>query len=175
VSKQPQNQPKLERWIVIVGAVALLFGLVFLAALVILSIFGLNVPEEGKFSLNALLALTLGIGGGFLAGGTQEVRNVIAGGIPFIPNDPLRFSLCGSGALFLIILLAAMQLNPPMSKHPLASRRKVLSQSLSVIQLVNLNYRLTIGLEIGRLAMNYGLRFARIAIFQRRAGWHMSK
>jgi hypothetical protein len=146
VSKQPQSQPKLDRWIVIVGAVALLFGLVFLAVLVILSIFGLSVPEEGKFSLNALLALTLGIGGGFLAGGTQEVRNVIAGRIPFIPNDPLRFSLCGSGALFLIILLVAMQLNSPISKHapslPEESAQPVTIRDSTGKPELSLNYRI---------------------------------
>ena len=99
-----ESQTRLESWMVKIGAAALISGIVFFAAVVILSMFGFVVPDQGKYPLDVLVALLIGTGGGFLPGGSHDVRNAITGKIPipFLANaDPTTFSLCSSAALVL--------------------------------------------------------------------------
>lgn len=55
-----ESQTRLASWMVKIGAAALISGMVFFAAVVILSMFGFVVPDQGKYPLDVLVALLIG-------------------------------------------------------------------------------------------------------------------
>lgn len=70
--------------------------------LVTLSIFGLTIPEDGRFPFVCVLSLCSAfsfvfIGGRAAANGTLQ--------IPFSKNKPVAFSLYGGFSVFVVVML----------------------------------------------------------------------
>lgn len=82
--------------------------LVFLMALVIMSMDGNPPPESIKYIVITIIALGLSFSTAFLGG-----RAAIKGSIPFIPEGkPAEFSMVGGVAVFLIVFIAASKIYP---------------------------------------------------------------
>ena len=88
-------------WMPKAGFVAGILILLFLFAIVGLAIVNYPVPQGGKWALTAALALGISLAGSFI-GGTATGAGILR--IPGL-DTPLRFSLAGGPAIFVIALL----------------------------------------------------------------------
>jgi hypothetical protein len=118
----PKSQPNpaqddsqfAKPWILVVGCVCLASTLVFIMFLIILSTQGQPIPREDRYLFYTLIALSLALSFAFL-GGYANAK----GSIPFpLGNiEPLKFSLGGGVAAF-IIVLALFSLLFPVNVPP---------------------------------------------------------
>jgi fido (protein-threonine AMPylation protein) len=94
-------------WVAKVGMVFAAVALLFFMALVLLSIRGLIVPDNARYLLVIVLALSTASSFGFI-GGNASARGVIP--IPFVSERPLTVTLSGAIAVFFIVLIVAYRL-----------------------------------------------------------------
>lgn len=93
MSNPPPKDP-LPSWFLPLGLGLIM---IFLAGLVVASMFGFVVPPGGRFALIALLSIGVGLSSSALGG-----KASVQGQIPFFQNSPLAISATSGIALFII-------------------------------------------------------------------------
>lgn len=92
-----------KRWVIVAGALLGTLTLLFLMALVLLSIVGHEVPVGSRFLVVSVLAFGAGLSSAFL-GGTAAASGSIP--LAFASNYPIEFSAAGGiGVLITVMLL----------------------------------------------------------------------
>jgi hypothetical protein len=97
VMANPSPKEVLPKWFLPTG---LIFLMLFLAGLVVGSVFGYVVPKEGRFALVSLLAIGIGLSSSALGG-----KAAIQGKIPFFKESPLAFSATSGIALLILVFV----------------------------------------------------------------------
>ncbi len=92
----------VPQWFAKAGYAAAGFTLLFLMLLVIMSVFGHQVPAESRFLVSLVFSLGAALAVAFLGGDMAAT-----GKVPFFKDSPLTFSATG-GVATLVILLAVM-------------------------------------------------------------------
>src|SRR5262245_109673 len=100
----PKNkyESNIPRWIPVVGS---LFGgatLLFLMLLIIMTVYGNEIPKNSRFLVVAVLALGAALSSSFL-GGSAAAKGHLP--IPWAKEKPITFSVAGGIATFIIIML----------------------------------------------------------------------
>lgn len=103
---------KFPKWAPQVGVAFFAVTVVFLMALVFAGVvYEKRVPDEARFLVVAILALTVAIGGVFIGG------NAVAEGrlkLPGAKDHPMSYSLTGGVAVFGVLLLLGMNVYAPV-------------------------------------------------------------
>ena len=103
---------KFPKWAPQVGVAFFAVTVVFLMALVFAGVvYEKRVPDEARFLVVAILALTVAIGGVFIGG------NAVAEGrlrLPGSKDHPMTYSLTGGVAVFGVLLLLGMNVYAPV-------------------------------------------------------------
>jgi hypothetical protein len=101
-------------WFTVAGLAGGAVTLFFLMALVLLSVFGFEIPRTSRFILIAVLALGVAISAAFLGGSAAA-----SGKIPLPGNaTPIQFTIAGGVAVFVIVLLLGAWLYPSDDEKP---------------------------------------------------------
>jgi hypothetical protein len=93
---------QVPAWFAKAGYAAAAFTLLFLMLLVVMSMFGHQVPNESRFLVSLVFSLGAALAVAFLGGDMAAT-----GKIPFFKDSPLTFSATG-GVATLVVLLAVM-------------------------------------------------------------------
>lgn len=105
-----QKSPAFPKWAPTVGAVFAAVTVLFLMILVIAGvIFDRTVPDEARFLVVSILALTVAAAAAFL-GGDAAAKGKIP--FPYFRDHPLQISTTGGIAAFLIVLFAGAKMYP---------------------------------------------------------------
>jgi hypothetical protein len=103
--KKPRNKRPIQPigtsplWVLIVGVFFLALAVIFFMGLIVASVLGFVVPDSSRFLICIVLALTAGIGSGFL-GGSAAASGQIS--LPKLLQTPVKFGVTGGIAVFLI-------------------------------------------------------------------------
>lgn len=89
-------------WFPICGAVFGGISLLFFMILVMLSVFGKEIPSTSKFIVVAVLAISSGLSANFL-GGTAAAEGKFK--IPYFENSPISFGVTGGIAVLIIVFV----------------------------------------------------------------------
>lgn len=89
-------------WVMVAGGVFGGVTILFLMALIILGVFGREVPSGYRFLIVSVIALGLALSSAFI-GGDAAAKGQIP--IPLLNQHPLTFSVAGGVATFIIVLL----------------------------------------------------------------------
>lgn len=92
----------IPSWFPKAGVVFGGFALLFLGLLVVLSLFGREIPTTSRFIVVAFLALTIGLSSTFL-GGDAVTRGGV--NLPFFKESPMSFAATGGIGAFVIVLV----------------------------------------------------------------------
>jgi len=110
---QPPEPPahRFPKWAPQAGVAFLAVTILFLMALVLTTVMlGKPVPDDGRFLVVAILALTMAAAGAFL-GGSAAASGQLP--LPGASEHPITYTLGGGAAVFAITLLLGMQLYGP--------------------------------------------------------------
>lgn len=101
LGSQPRDrrEPTRPRWAMMVGAILIVLGVLFLMALVFLAIFDEPVPCDSRWLVGVLLALLLAGGSGFLGTNAAMSSHRVS-----ISNHPVAFSVTGGVVVFILVL-----------------------------------------------------------------------
>jgi hypothetical protein len=100
-------------WFGVAGYLAGLLTLLFFMAIVVSSLFGHEVPINGRFSVIAVLAFGAALSFAFI-GGTAAAHGSIP--IPFSEQKPVAFSVTGGIAVFIVVLALGYYLYIPANQ-----------------------------------------------------------
>ena len=93
--------PSFPDWAPVAGIVAGGMTLVFFMVVVIMAIFGREVPPASRFPVIAVLALGFAMTAAFV-GGTAVAKGNLP--VPWLQDKPVEFSVAGGIAVFIIVL-----------------------------------------------------------------------
>ena len=97
------SKPPLARaWIIVIGAVLGAITLLFFMALVLMSMFGRQVPCDSRYLVVTVVAFGAALSAGFL-GGAAAAKGSIP--LPFAQDHPLTFSVSGGVGVLVILLI----------------------------------------------------------------------
>lgn len=106
----PQPAHKFPKWAPQIGVAFLGVTVLFLMALVFATVvFQKSVPDEGRFLIVAILALTMAAGSAFLGGSAVASGKLPIGGSS---SNPMAYSLTGGVVVFAFVLILGMQVFP---------------------------------------------------------------
>lgn len=88
-------------WAMILGALFISLTLLFFMGLVLIAVYGREVPATSRYLVVIVVAFGAAIGGGFLGGGAAADGRLP---LPWAEKHPIQFSLYGGTAFFLIVL-----------------------------------------------------------------------
>jgi hypothetical protein len=94
-----EMKPEVPKWFPIAGFGSGILTLLFFMSLVIASVFDKQVPVGSRFLVVVVVALGAGLSSSFLGGAA-----VASGKVPVFKNSPLKFSVGGGIAVFIIVL-----------------------------------------------------------------------
>jgi hypothetical protein len=97
--KVPEEIPS---WFPVAGVLFAAITSLFLMSLIVLSLFGREIPITSRFIVIAFLALSIGLSSTFL-GGTAAAKGTIS--LPFFKEAPMSFAVTGGIAVFIIVLV----------------------------------------------------------------------
>ena len=116
---------KTPPWLLAASVTTLVVTLLFMMALVVLSAFGKQVPNDSRFLIVIVLALGAGFGAAGL-GGEITARGQVP--IPGLQNHVVAISAAGGVALFVIVLLLRDSIVPAHGSIPDLSLKSVTAQ-----------------------------------------------
>lgn len=99
--KEPETE-EVPSWFSVAGVVFGAITMIFLMLLIILSLFGREIPTSSRFIVVSFLALSVGLSSTFL-GGTAAARGRMS--LPFFKESPMSFAATGGIAAFIIVLV----------------------------------------------------------------------
>jgi hypoxanthine phosphoribosyltransferase len=102
VDEKVSKNQDVPRWFPIAGFALAVLALLFLMSLIVLSVFGREIPMTSRFILVAFLALAAGLSLTFL-GGSAAARGDLT--IPVVGKTPISFGVTGGIAAFVIVLV----------------------------------------------------------------------
>jgi hypoxanthine phosphoribosyltransferase len=102
VNERLTKNQDVQSWFPIAGFALVVLALLFLMSLIVLSLFGLEIPMTSRFILVAFLALAAGLGLTFLGSSAAAGGNLR---IPVVGETPISFGVTGGIAAFVIILV----------------------------------------------------------------------
>jgi hypothetical protein len=98
---EPQNNSAtVPGWFLVAGVVFGGLTLLFFMVLVVASIFKATIPSESRFLVVVVLALGTALSSAFLGGSAAA-----AGKVPIFKNSPMKFTVTGGIAAFIIVLV----------------------------------------------------------------------
>jgi hypothetical protein len=96
-----------QPWVAIVGALIGVLTLVFLMILVLLGVFGHEVPCNSTYLVNSVLSFGAALSAGFLGGNASARGNL---DVPLLKNAPLTIGLTGGVAALAVMLILTSSL-----------------------------------------------------------------
>ena len=120
IKESPETTSASPPWVAIVGFIVggIFLGLavLFFMGLVVASIVGFPVPDNARYLICIVLALTASMGSGFLGGSAAA-----SGQLNVSRLSPFKFGVTGGVAVFVITLILCHTLyNPPTPSGPRA-------------------------------------------------------
>lgn len=107
---------QVPNWVVIAGAVFGGLTLLFFMLLIVMSVFGLEVPCDSRFLVVVVIAFGVALSITFL-GGAVAARGSVP--LPFISRHPFTFSASGGIAAFIVVLTLSNSLFSKNCESPI--------------------------------------------------------